>query len=126
MLSESALNNLPPNGCYVLAQPRKLFNGVELHLGDELPANDPVRRRPEQLKALVRQRVLALQTTTHLTEAAETRSIVPVTTHEVNPEEKELLSLSRWQLQAICKDRGLDHVGNKSQLRARLRTDLGK
>jgi hypothetical protein len=119
----------PTDGEYVV-QKRTLLNGQTFEPGDRLPLDNPVRHVPRRLLVLCRQRVLALQSTPFsVPEAVKPPPLEPIRITEPEPvlepvaevvDRQELLTLGLRELQAMCKERGLSHRGNKSQLRKRL------
>lgn len=129
-----------PEGAYRILKPETI-NGIRLERGDMLPKDSPLRRMPFRIQQMCQQnRMVPVLSdaaggklpprSTTKTEAVTEEASAPQPTLETSSESPaepaaamtrvELMRLTMPELQALCKAKGINHVGNKSQLRKRL------
>lgn len=121
-------NHFPPDGIYIVVRDNLLFDGKRYAKGEPLDEACSIRKRPESLAVHVRYRNLVLAPSNYQPpEAAK-----PAVSEEPKAEQQEaptvspeLMTLPLHKLQDLCKENGVDHVGNKAQLRKRLSSVLG-
>jgi len=127
-------SQFPTDGEYVVTRPKLIIGGVTLRYGDPLPKDSPVRSMPYRLATLCRIRHLAYQGVGSTPSVAATsNSAATVPGHAIEEDktvkvlisEDELNEMSVKELVETCKRLGVRHVGNRSQLRKRIRDYLG-
>jgi len=123
-------HRFPSDGHYVVVRDNLLFDGKHYRRGESLDKECSIRARPRSLESQVRYRNLVLSPSDYQA-SSEAPAPKKREAKESRPVEAKapavpanIMSLPLRDLQTALKERGLDHVGNKGQLRKRLAAAL--
>lgn len=104
---------------FTVIRPELTVDGITYKMGDKLRADASLRNMPRRLEVLCKHRVLApvLAPAAKASPTKESKTSRGKTKLETKP---DYASMKRIELRRLLKKRGLDHLGNRNALTARL------